>query len=82
MTKLRIEHVAGPYFVHPCEDLTREPEFPGDPAEFGIVHWEVWKNPGKTAHGDWSYDYAEIYETEVEARAVAKRLADADSKQP
>lgn len=75
---MRVDHIEGRYSVHPHEDVTREPMFPGDVAEIGIVWWEVWADAKQDARGNWTCDWIDNYDTEAEAVAAAHRLAAAD----
>jgi hypothetical protein len=78
---LRVEHVAGRYYLHPSVDVTREPAYSGDVAECGIIHWEVWADAEQDARGNWTYEWIENYDTEDAARASAHRFADTDARE-
>ena len=62
-----------PYTVHPYGDVIRDPEFPGDRAESGIVWWEVWRDMQRTSYG-WTGDFVDHFDTEAEALSVARAL--------
>ncbi|WP_321944385.1 hypothetical protein [Paraburkholderia tropica] len=79
MNRFQVTHVAGRYYVHPRVDVTREPTWPGDVAGFDIVAWELWADASQDTHGNWACDWLDDYETEAEAVAAARRLADADA---
>ncbi|WP_321944046.1 hypothetical protein [Paraburkholderia tropica] len=76
---LRVEHVAGRYYLHPFIDLTQEPVYPGDAAVFGVTHWEVWADAKQDERGTWTCEWIDNYDTEDEARAAAHRLAATDA---
>lgn len=79
MGRLRFEHVAGRYYVHPSIDVTQEPVFPGDVAEFDITHWDVCADAEQDARGNWTYQWIKSYDTEHAARAAARLLAKAEA---
>ena len=79
MNHLRVEHVAGRYYLHPSIDVTQEPAYPGDVAELDIVHWEVWADAKQDAQGNWTFEWIENYHTEEAGRVSAHRLAETDA---
>ncbi|MBS0443624.1 MAG: hypothetical protein JSR38_16840 [Proteobacteria bacterium] len=78
MSGLRVDHIAGRYYVHARVDVTHEPSYPGDVAEFGFVGWEVWACAEQDARGNWTYEWDESFDTEAEAVAAAHRFASSD----
>ena len=79
MSLLQVAHIAGCYYVSPRVDVTHEPAYPGDRAEFDVVEWQLWAGAEQDARGQWTCDWVEDYETETEAVAAAYRLAELDA---